>query len=439
MRVGFFGNNLNQGYLAVEALRRAGHEAVLFDDVRSYAQDTHDWWTSRPRDRNWVVETGVTQGDLTLEGPLTAQPAIRATYERAAQCDVLILREYGPALFSELDGPRKVFWSSGSDLQLLPFLEDLRPPRPWYRQWFGKRPQDVVIPVGAVELTAQQREAIRYRQEDLIQARQRAGLEQCAAWILMPYQKPLALRLGISTRRIHHWHMLMDDQLCDEVDGDEVRRLADRYRHEELVLFHPARQFFLRLDRNPFLKDNDKLFVGFREFLHRTRCRARLVAVKKGRAADLERIHALVKRLGLEPHLDWVGELPNRQLRAYYALPNVVVCDQFSPHLPTMGNTGREATMFGRLLVTSYDRSNDDLHPDDPPPHIFPAATADDVGEGLAVLYALGAAERQRRGAAGRAWAQRHLTAEALVPRVERLLRSLVGDASDADPVTRAA
>src|SRR5579864_4129704 len=141
MRVAYFGNNLNQGYDFVSLLAQRGISATLFDDQRTYEQDTHHWWTKRKRDESLVEYCDITQNVLCAQKKLSDMPAVQKIYEKAKNYDFLVLREYGPALFSELEGPVKVFWSMGFDLQNLPFLLDIGHPgsnKP-VRKWTGIR------------------------------------------------------------------------------------------------------------------------------------------------------------------------------------------------------------------------------------------------------------------------------------------------------------
>jgi glycosyltransferase involved in cell wall biosynthesis len=434
MRVAFFGNNLNAGFNFVRALRELGTEAELFFIPSEHRQDRPDWWDAQSTPRcAWVhtlddFDAASEEPFASLGGdaPLVTHAPVRRLYDALRGYDLVVASENGPALLSEFDATPKVFLSFGFDLQVLPFYVSIycRPAitsivrEHWRRMLNGQRSlrdlrndlRDYVNGLGR-----------RYYR---VQQRQRRGIRQCAVVLCAPYQRRLARRIGVPGRRITHLPLLpMDPRQLAEVDEGLVAELRRRYVDADLLLLHPTRQFYRRENGNRFLKDNDKLLRAFARFVHGTQRRVRLVLVEKGR--DLDDARRLIRELALAASVEWIPELPNYRLRAYYRLPQLVVCDQFNPQLASLGNIGREASFFGRPLVTAFGADNAIVYPGDPPPHVFPAQTEAQVLASLQRVAALSPGDREAMGLAARAWFHRHFDSANAVPRYLEVLRAV--------------
>lgn len=422
MRVAVFGNNLNQGYDIAELLVEQGIQAKVFDEQREFAQDTHTWYRTEPRNEDLIEHCAITQAELTAPGELSSWASIAPIYEKAADYDLLILREYGPALFSELHGPKKVFWPIGGDLQDLPFLARACGPRPW-EKYSSINQKEFNFP----EQSQGDSEPMEPYEEPRdwwarnMQERQRRGLGQCHCWIVAGYQFPLAQRLRYPTERLRSMPFFIHFDLRNDVDKPLKRHLHKKYADLDMVLFHPTRQLYVEGD-TPWFKDNHKLFLAYHEFLKQATITSKLIAIDKGREEDLNRSRQLIHHLGIQDHVEWISELPNRELRAWYTLDNVVVCDQFSPSLPTMGTIGREATLFERPLITSYDASNNLVHGRDWPPNVFHAVSVPEILDALCYLQSCPPLEQKQMVRETRAWCQRFLTKEACGKRLVKLL-----------------
>jgi hypothetical protein len=173
------------------------------------------------------------------------------------------------------------------------------------------------------------------------------------------------------------------------------------------------------------MKDNDKLLHGFAAFMRQTRVRARLVLFEKGRPQDIENSKQLIQELHISEYVDWWPELPNKVLRVFYCLPQVVVCDQYNPHLAGLGNIGREASYWGCPLVTAFNADwNRPLYGSDMPPHVMGAQTAEEIALALQRLALMDAQERTQAATAGKAWFRRQLHAETLIPRLINVINT---------------
>ncbi len=414
-RVAFYGNNLNVGYRFVRYLSQAGWHAHLYCIKYPSQQEQHHWWSKEPLESELV--TYVPDFTLCRVCRLTSAPEIRALYDQVRHFDVLMVAETGPALFSELPEVPKIFFSFGADLQLLPFLV--------------KRKADLV---GRVRRSLRGPRAAWVEFLELVgfarqQQRQRKGIRQARKLILSTHQLPLAEQLGIPRERVElSLSIPMNVDMLRDVPETEVERLRAQYGRLDTVFLHPTRHMYLRLDGDVYLKDNDKLLRAFARFVHRTQCRTRLLMVRKGRAEDLSESERLVARLGIGAQVEWLPEMSNRTLRAFYSLDNVVVCDQFNPNIAMLGNIGREASFFGRPLITAFGSHNLAAFADDWPPHVFAADTENAIEQALHAASSLDAAAREELAQQARAWFDRNLDDRVLMPKYMRLIQEVAAE-----------
>ena len=224
----------------------------------------------------------------------------------------------------------------------------------------------------------------------------------------------------------------MDIENLKQADHRFVKRLRKKYADRELVFFHPSRQLFLKRNRHSdrFNKRNDTLLHGYARYLSRADKKTVLVLVEKGPDEDIAAAKRLIGNLGIGDHVEWIPEMSNKKLRAYYLLDQTVVCGYFNKHIQRLSNVGREASFYGRPLITGYGDFHRLLYGDDQPPHVFPAVTAGQVLDAMTRLAAMSPEDRRAMGEAATAWFMRHHTFEAVLPRYiemfEKVLREPV-------------
>lgn len=412
MRLGIYGNNLNQGYFLAGLLSQLGVEAKVFLPACAHAQDTHVWWSREALDESMVIR--LTAMALPgASGSLKYQSVIRELYAASERFDVLVLREEGPALFSDFAGCAKVFASQGADLLLWPW---------WLRTHFSPMAllREAVIKwqfPPSKSFGSKLNMAIRTLLRRLrslpnlarLQTRQRSGIRQCQRAIVIPFQRYLLNALAYPYDRMRCIPMpgTPPEDMGDYVPG-LPETLPASCRDAELLFVHPARMFFLPRDGNRFLKDNNKLIKGFAEFARNYAGNAKLVLFEKGLAEDLHVARSLIQKLGIADYTVWVPELSNRDLRAILSHSRTVVCDQFSPYLNTLGNLGRESVYFGRPLITSYDGEDDFMYTSRPP-NVFFANSVATVVNAMCQVAALSAGDRQALVEACATWYRRNL------------------------------
>jgi hypothetical protein len=400
LRIGIYGNNLNTGYFLAGYMRRLGVTATLILPQDSHEQDTHHWWTNQAFDETlvrWVPRIH----SLGCPGDLKLQSSIRQLYEVVSQFEVLLLREEGPALFSELNGPVKVFAAQGADLQLWPFwLEHMisvsglsAAMKFSFRQLLitGHSQAEAVMMVARQTVAKLRSAGVLHR----MQSRQRAGIDQCRRAIVFPYQTHLLDRLGYPRSQVRYVPLPnTPPELLANEHYDTPPALVNLSRSMDLLLVHPARMFFLERDSNPYRKDNDKLLMGFARFVKSTSLKVHMILLEKGLDEDILFAKRLIQQHDMNEYVTWLPELPNTVLRGIYKLPGVVVCDQFSANLSALGNTGRESVFFGCPLITSYDGADDVMY-SEAPPNVYTANSDDSVFAALVKVSQLTVTDRE--------------------------------------------
>jgi glycosyltransferase involved in cell wall biosynthesis len=412
MRIAFYGDNLHAGYRFVSLFREHGADAVLFRNRAVFAQEGTAWWSSEPEDARLVRE--IPDVVSAAQRSLGTPRKLRALHDELRGYDVVMAMEDGPGLLCDLKGVPLVFVSQGWDLQVLPFAFEQRL-RDLARK-MTERARQRHFPVADVlsELRV-------VAGGVLTQTRQRRGIRRAARILCAPYQRPLVVALGCAMDRVSYLPFPVDARELARVDHERIEALRARYDAFDLVLLHPTRQLFDRSRADEFLKDNDKLLRGFAAFRRdRPQVRSRLLLVEKG--PDVPAAKRLLADLGLESHVEWHAEMPNTELRAFYSLPNVVVCDQFGDRIGGLGSIGREASFYGRCLVTTFTEENVLRYGADMPRHIFPAQADEQVRASLVTLADLSASARADLALSARGWCERNYEQAHVVPKYLRLL-----------------
>jgi glycosyltransferase involved in cell wall biosynthesis len=200
----------------------------------------------------------------------------------------------------------------------------------------------------------------------------------------------------------------MNTDVLNEVDDDLTRKLLQEYRQYDLVFLHPTRQYYLQEDNDVFLKGNDKLTHAFAQFVGETSRRVKLLLVRKGRRHDIRQTEKLIVKLRIEHAVEWLPEMPNKVMRAYYRLPQVVVCDQYNPLVAVLGNIGREASYFGRPLITAFRPWNRLRYGEDVPEHVLAAESTEQILEAMRNVSMMTADQRDVLSRSASAWFARN-------------------------------
>jgi glycosyltransferase involved in cell wall biosynthesis len=349
--------------------------------------------------------------------PLSLSGAVRELYARAREHDVVVMMEDGPALFSGFTERPKILFSQGHDVIGLPFLV------PTY--WLGTVLDDVyrARTIGDIA-RAVAYPGPRLLRWSVLQSRQRRGIRDCKSIVAVPFQRPYVTTLGVLDRTVFLPFML-DVETLAEYDAVHAANTNERFASFATVFFHPTRIFTRPTHDQRYTKDNSKLLKAFYEH-SRLYENTILVIVEKGPPDDIAYMKDMVRKLGIGNRVMWIHEMTHVQLRSFYRMSNVVVCDQFNPRIASMGNVGREASYFGRPLVTSLCADLATYFRNDPPPHVVSADSVAAIAEGLARFANLTPSAREELSEQAKAWTERNLTPHALLPRYIEVLRNAV-------------
>lgn len=415
MRVGFYGNNLNQGYFFVRALAEFGIDAKLFLPNYNFAQESHEWWMGGDMDEDLLYRINH-RFNLTYPEPLKSEPRLLKLYEVASTFDIIILMEDGPAVFSEFNERPKVFLSQGSDLQILPFLLEYHGVKEsWGKSFLGL-------------LESKKRRQHRFNVEYWrnSQERQRLGIRQCARLLCSPHQLPIVNKLKYPKENVRTLPILMYSQYLAQVERGEVADLASQFSKYETVFFHPTRQMYLPINNDIYLKRNDQLIRGYAAYLNASRKESILLMIEKGRNEDIKASRDLISQLGLSDKVRWIPEIPNRSLRSYFSLDNIVICDQFSENLATLGNIGREATYYGAPLITAFKDYNYLVYGSDMPPNLLPATTSSEIALAMLKIEGTDSKERAVNKELTKSWFIRNCDYRNILPKYIDILSDVV-------------
>ncbi len=426
MRIAVYGNNLNQGYLFAHGLADLGHETRLYLLDYQYRQEHPDWWSDQTAIASLIRKIPMSTLPVGRKGRLVDEPVIREIYAEVAEMDAILMMEDGPAVFVELPGTAKLLVSNGADLQNFPFLlRTLHSPR----QIIRRRIRDFVDrPRGWWKaFSACWWDAVEILRDARSQQRQRAGIRDMDLIVAAPYQDALLDELGVNRQQVRYVTFPMDAQVLAEVDSARIAELRRRYGRFSTVFLHPTRQHYLPLDDDPFLHGNDLLIDAYARHVRKTPAgESLLLLVRKGREEDIANTKAMIARHEIGDRVEWIPEMPNKELRAYYSLANVVVCVEYCPQLGIFGNVSREAAYFGRPTITSYHEWNRRYYGDDVPPQVYPADTVQGIEDALRATSRLTVEERAALAHASRAWFDRQLDARVVLPRFVALAEEAI-------------
>jgi hypothetical protein len=364
MKIHVYGNNLNEGYNFSHLLNNKGVETRLFTLEYPFKQEFPEWWRDRSINEKlirFIKPTEVDHSSIFSRFPLMLNRNIRKFYREISGCDLIFLSEDGPALMNGISRPT-VFLSKGHDLQVNPFLRsDIKS---ILRGDIGK---------------------------SLASYRQRRGIRRAKLVIAAPNQEEIVRKLKLRMVSFK-FTIPMDTSSLVSYDEDLYRNICDKYKKYDLVLFHPTRQYyFAHRDWNKYLKDNDKLIEAYSRYCRYTKKNVILLLVRKGLKEDIEETERQIISFGIRDRIEWVPEMENYKIRTFYKLPNSIVCDQYSPYLAYLGNIGREASYYGKLIITAFNYDwNRRVYGEDMPKNVFPAISSGEIFDHLKTIEDLG-------------------------------------------------
>jgi len=183
--------------------------------------------------------------------------------------------------------------------------------------------------------------------------------------------------------------------------------------HDTLIFFHPARHIW-------DVKGNDRLLRAFGEFIEHG-YKAKLVMVDWGTLEDTELSKELVRRLGIEKHVEWLSPLSKPRLIEFYNRSDAVF-DQFI--LGSYGTTAPEAMSCEKPVVMYLDRYWNEKYYGEIAP-VLNVSAADEIFNAMVALT--DSCLRRNCGEAGRRYVIEHHSPESVVEKYVQLYEEVLG------------
>ncbi len=391
MKVHLYGNTLNNAYNLTQFLRAKAVDAEMFIDRSSPAEQDYPWWEDRdlsPSNLPEWIHFYDTRPFFPAPNKLT-----RKMIEHFGQCDVALVCGFGPILAMKARVPFVVY-GIGSDLNGL------------------------AIDVEVMSILRSHMPALR-RLRRLAKLLTYSQLQKTAildaadkVLVLMGYQvNSIINKYGLAWKTSKARLAWDTEKYAAPVDHG----LYERYRSYDLLFFMISRHSWRSVWDD--IKGNDKFIRAFARFMKGggSRPNVRLITIDKG--GDVSASRRLIHDLGIEDHVEWVGEMNKDGVRAFESLPNCVVVDQFwhdewyrrfpeDRERPVIGfgSGSIEALSAGRPLITTF---SDEAFYDGNAPPILSAFSEDDIYRRLVEVHGMTAAQRHTMGEAGRAFVYR--------------------------------
>jgi glycosyltransferase involved in cell wall biosynthesis len=299
VKVFTYGNVLNNAYNVTRFLRARGIDAEMFLDDSAPTGQNYPWWEHRdlsPENLpSWIHYHRVTATDILLQ----REPFKQMARDFSA-CDIALVCHWGPIL-AQAAGVPTLFFSYGGDVAVAHTSRELRE--------------------AARRVAHLNKPGIR---DIMMGLRQRRALKEHVSrvGILMGYQidnyvRPMGLVPKMVKLRLA-WDI-------EAYEPNPQQALVDKYAEFDVVYFMLTRHSWTSVWND--IKGNDKFIRAFARLVREKRANVRLVCIEKG--PDVAASKQLIRSLGIESAVEWVGEMTKDSMRAYYSLPNVVVADQF--------------------------------------------------------------------------------------------------------------
>ena len=433
MRIAIWGNNLNYGYELAAEFTSLGHDAQVILPLPSQYLDLPTWWKPEAEiDSTLIIE--VKRPNINNPLPMQFRPSVIKINRLIRNYDCVIVREDGPAVLARKLNCPKIFISQGADIQLRPFI---------LRTFFGRDAtrQLLKFAIDSIKYKHGMNRSLllrrfvwhifsrmkRFPGAIIEQARQRQGLRNSDLVIIAPYEVDLAKSLDISEEKIQLLTSFASSQASNTkkvLGGIDIPAFV---RNKSYVFLHLTRMMFIDLSGDKFLKCNDNLIRAYAKFLgegSERKSKSLLVLVEKGRPEDLASAKSLILNLGIFDNVLWMSDMKNTDIHEYLALSNVILCDQFSPNVSSLGNLSREAIWAGAPLITAMSSEELNLF-SSPPPNLFQALTIGEILNAMVETTSLTQDDRKRMKEQSKTWAMRNIDRKVLGIAYLRLITSV--------------
>lgn len=202
-----------------------------------------------------------------------------------------------------------------------------------------------------------------------------------------------------------------------------LSKLKNTFGHYDLIFFNPARK---NMDPNKVnYKGSEKLLNAFKRFIKQTNSNVLLITGLHGDHAN--EFDSMVKGFNLRDRVKFTNHLSLPDLHAYMSLDNVVVFDQFTSNLNTLGGLQREALALGSIVVSSTDVHTTDFEksygPDCP---LLPAFSEENILSRMKEVDALSRDDFYKKSYSAVEWAEKHIHWESRINELISALEDMV-------------
>ncbi|MCF8335412.1 MAG: glycosyltransferase [Bacteroidales bacterium] len=310
MRVLFVGNQGNTGYRMVKWLLDTGVDAKLIIPYNSGRERSLPEWEDPSLENNypeWILTYRENRYPY-----LFLNSSLRKT---ARHYDLVLVTGFHVLPALKLRKPL-IFLPVGRDLSQMPF-------------WSGKLVDE--LQSWLYRSRVKNLSLILTEQEDCIWA---------------------ARLLGVGSK-IRRFPFLIDiHKINKNVNRELEERLKEKYRSYDWIFLNPSRKN-LDPDRKDY-KGSEKLLNAYKKFLTEHQD-TKVLMISGLHGLHIDEYTNMVKKLGLENHIEFTGHLSLPELYAFYTLDHLIVFDQFIENLNTLGGVQREALAMGCPVVSSTD------------------------------------------------------------------------------------
>jgi hypothetical protein len=383
MKVHVYGNTLNSAYHLTKVLRDKGIDAEMFLDNSSSSEQDFPWWDDETLKRDnlptWIHYYPI------FPNYFFRNHKTKKMIDDFAKCDVALVSCYGPMLAMKAKIPF-VFYSLGSDLNMIDFKDDLNSLLFNTYSLKSKVLKFIkLLTYGRLQLKALKSHANR--------------IIIYAGYQYLPY----IVKHGLQDKTVKLNYP--KDVINYGVGVDE--QLNSEYKHYDFVFFMFSRHSWKSVWND--IKGNDKFIRAFARFVKENNPNAILITANKG--IDIDASKSLIKELGIEECVQWLDDIPKYQFKKYQALPNIVMVDNFwhdkwyerytegnaAMHV-CLGFGGVETLSSKSLLITTFA---DQEFYDGESPQILNAFTEEEIFNRLIQLSKMSTEEKNQMKQAG--------------------------------------
>lgn len=374
MRVACIGNSNNIFFSLARHLRDRGIDAdvLLLNDESAHFHPSADTY-----DLDYQRYTA----SLSWGKPLgfTTVPA-RQIAEDVKKYDFIVGCGSTPAFLHKIGRPLDLFIPYGTDVIVYPFFSLKRP---------------------AYSLTCAP--FIRNQQRGIRSA-------SCLNFDLTNEEmEKVILRLKYPGKRLEcgipmvYTPMYHPERIAQFYDRSRWYREFEKIRREhDIVIFHQTRHVW-KNSPDPFSwKGNDKLFIGFSDFVKQAGIKACIVTCEYG--ADVDASKKLVCDLGIEKQVFWFPQMMRKEIMIGLSLADIGT-GEFHMSWLSCGTIYETLAMAKPLMHYREDKLYEKRYPELYP--MIRVKTAEDITRALHD-YAARPAYYKKMGEEGRSWLQRH-------------------------------